>query len=272
MKWGWTDSVYIVVDEELPKNPISDANRRNIYFSLKKLKAFAFGADGRFKESLEILYPLATEAEKYNDSLLISSIANMLGKAATSINDLKESRKWNDKALAYSAGNHTKYLGSILINRGQLMYKEGKPDSALHFLNEGIEFCKQVEMYDRLASGYRFQSVVYTDLNKLDEAEASLKNMQVARSKIYSRPDAIIDDNLQIAEFYANTGQLKKAIAFCWSKLDSGDYHHKLPGDTNRTFNTDPAVRLPFYLALSRYLKEDENYPEYQKALEEIIR
>ena len=167
MKWGWTDSVYIVVDEELPKNPISDANRRNIYFSLKKLKAFAFGAEGRFKESLEILYPLVTEAEKYNDSLLISSISNMIGKNATSINELKESRKWNDKALAYSAGNKTKFLGSILINRGQLMYKENKTDSALYFLDKGIEFCKQVEMYDRLASAYRFQSVVYTDLNKL---------------------------------------------------------------------------------------------------------
>src|SRR5436190_5147208 len=260
MKWGWTDSVYIVVDEELPKNPVSDANRRDIYFSLKKLKAFAFGAEGRFKESLEILYPLVTEAEKYNDSLLISSISNMIGKNATSINQLKESRKWNDKALAYSAGHKTKFLGSILINRGQLMYKENKIDSALYFLDKGIVFCKQVEMYDRLASGYRFQSVVYTDLNKLDEAEASLKNMRAARGKIYSRPDAIIDDNLQIAEFYATTGQLKKAIAFCWSKLDSGDYHQKIPGDTNRTFNTDPAIRLPFFLALSRYLKEEKNY------------
>ena len=272
MKWGWTDSVHIVIDMELPKNSVSDNNRRDIYFSLKKLKAFAFGAEGRFKESLEILYPLAAEADKYNDSLLISSISNMIGKNATSINELKESRKWNDKALAYSTGSKTKFLGSVLINRGQLMYKENKTDSALYFLNKGIEFCKQVEMYDRLASGYRFQSVVYTDLNKLNEAEAALKNMQAARSRLYSRPDAIIDDNIQIADFYANTGQLKKAIAFCWSKLDSGDYHQKNAGDTNRTFNTDPAVRLPFYLALSRYLKEEKNYDEYQKVLEEVIR
>ena len=271
MQWGWTDSVHAVIDNELQKNTVTDNDRRDIYFRLKKLKAIAYGGDGRFKESLEILYPLEAEAEKYKDSLLITGLSNMIGSIAAARNELNEARKWNDKALAYSAGNKTKYLGSVLISRAQLMYKEDKTDSCLYFLEEGIELCKQIEMNDRLAGAYRFQSAVYTDLDRLDKAEIALKNMQVARNKIGHNPDAIIDDNLQIADFYANTGQLKKAIAFCWSKLDSGDYHNQLPANPSKAFANDPAVRLPFYLALSRYLKEDKDYPAYQNVLEQII-
>jgi signal transduction histidine kinase len=271
MQWGWTDSVHVIVDNELPKNTATDNERRDIYFRLKKLKAIAYGADGRFKESLEILYPLEVEAEKYKDSLLITGLSNIIGSIAAARNELNEARKWNDKALAYSAGNKTKYLGSVLISRAQLMYKEDKTDSCLYFLEKGIALCQQIEMNDRLAGAYRFQSAVYTDLDRLDKAETALKNMQVARNKIENNPDAIIDDTLQIADFYANTGQLKKAIAFCWSKLDSGDYHSNLPVNPQKAFNNDPAVRLPFYLALSRYLKEDKDYPAYQNVLEQII-
>ena len=271
MQWGWTDSAHVVIDNELPKNLITDNSRRDIYFRLKRLKAVAFGADGKYQESLEVLYPLVQEAEKYNDTIAIVAVCNSIGNIATNRNELSEAHKWNDKALAFSAGSGQKYLGSVLISRAQLLYKEHKTDSAIYFLNNGIEFCKQNEMNDRLAAGYRFQSVVYTHLNELDKAEAALKNMQATRKKINNKPNAFINDNLQIAEFYANSGQLKKAIAFCWSNLDSGNYYQKLPGETDRVFNTSPAARLPFYLALSRYLKEDKDYSGYQNVLEEII-
>jgi signal transduction histidine kinase len=271
MQWGWTDSVLFVVDNELPKTKIEDDDRRDIYFRLKRLKAAAFGADGKFKEGLAVLYPLVTEAEKYKDSLLTGGLSNMISSIAAVRSELKEARRWNDKALLFLSGTQNKYLGSAYITRAQILFKEDKTDSAVYFLNKGIEFCEEIEMNDRLAAGYRFQSVVYTRLNKLDEAEAALKNMQAARKKINSKPDAFINDNLQIAEFYANSGQLKKAIAYCWNHLDSGNYHFKAAGDTDRVFNTAPATRLPFFLALARYLKEDGNFTDYQKVLEQII-
>ena len=272
MQWGWTDSVHVVVDNELPKNSLADKNKRDIYFRLKKLKAVAFSAEGRYKESLEVLYPLEAESEKFKDSLLASAACNMICSIAIVRNELPDANKWNDKALAFLSGTQKKFLGSAYISRAQLFYKENKTDSALFFLSRGITLCKQIEMYDRLATGYRFQSAVYTDLKKLDEAETALKNMQAVRKKINNRPDAFINDNLQIAAFYANSGQLKKAIAFCRSNLDSGDYHYKIPGDTDRIFNTDPAVRLPFFEALAGYLKEDKDYSAYQNVLEQIIR
>ena len=270
MQWGWTDSVHVVVDHELTKNPVTDSSRRDIYFRLKRLKAVAFGADGKYQESLEILYPLVQEAEKYNDSLIIAGISNSIGALAMNRNEFAEAYKWNDKALTFLSGSYKKYLGSAYISRAQLMYKENKIDSGLYFLEKGLEYCRNIEMYDRLASGYRFQSAVFTEMNRLDEAETALKNMQAARSRMNKSPDAIIEDNLQIAEFYANTGQLRKAIQFCWSKLEMGDLHKK-GADSSKTFNNDPSVRLPFYLALARYLKEDNDHDAYQKVLEEII-
>ncbi|MGN6215124.1 tetratricopeptide repeat-containing sensor histidine kinase [Parafilimonas sp.] len=270
MQWGWTDSVHAVVAQELPKNKVTDNDRRDIYFKLKRLDATAYGADGKIQESIAILYPLSAEAEKYNDSVQSSAIANIIGFAAAYRNEMKEALKWNNRALLYASGTKHSNLGSIYISRAQIMYKEDKIDSALYYLQKGIDLCRQVEMYDRLASAYRFQSAVYVNMKKLNDAEIALRNMQEMRNKIEANPDAIIEDNLQIADFYASTGRLKKAIAFCWSKLETGDLQRK-PGDSSKTFNNDPSVRLPFYLALARYLKEDKDYSEYQQVLEEII-
>lgn len=270
MQWGWTDSTHAIVDKELKKNLATDNKKRDIYFRLKKLKAIAYGADGRLKESLEVLYPLVSEAETYKDSLSIAGIANIIGSIAAARNEPEEARKWNDKALFFAEASHSKYLGSVFISRAQLLYNEDKTDSALYYLDKGIELCKKIEMNDRLASAYRFQSAVYTDLNQLDLAEMALKNMQDARNKINQNPDAIIEDNLQVAEFYANTGRLKKAIEFIKSKLITGNYYEKA-GDTSKAFANDPAIQLPYYLALSGYLKEDKKFPEYQEVLEKII-
>lgn len=266
MQWGWTDSVHAVVAQELPGNKITDPARRNIYFRLKRLDAIAFGGEGKIQESLAILYPLSIEADKYGDSLEIAGIANTIGAAAAVRNELKEAHKWNQKALAYATEN----LGSVYVSRAQLLYKEGRQDSVLYYLQKGIALCNQVENYDRLAGAYRFQSAFYVETANIKEAETALVNMQTARRKINGNPDAIIDDNLQIADFYASTGQLKKAIAFCWSKLEMGDLI-KEPGEEEKSFNNDPAVRLPFFIALARYLKEDGNASEYQKVLEEIV-
>lgn len=270
MQWGWTDSTHAIVDKELKKNLVTDNNKRDIYFRLKKLKANAYGGDGRLEECLSVLYPLETEAEKYKDTLNIAGIANIIGSLVAAMNEPRQALKWNDKALFFAEAVQSKYLGSVYISRAQLYYTNHQTDSALYFLRKGIELCQQHENYDRLAGAYRFESAVYSDLNKLDMAEEALKKMQAARNKITQNHDAIINDNIQIAEFYASTGRLKKAIAFIQSKLHSGDFY-KLPEGETKTFTNDPGVQLPYYLALSKFLKDDKDFPAYQEALEKII-
>lgn len=270
IQWGWTDSALEVVNKELPNNKLEDDKRRDIYFRLKRLRSVAYGADGKVQEALEGLYPLADECLKYKDSVNYIITCNTIGSGLLYLKDFQNSYIWNNKALAFCIRNNQKLLGSPYISRGQLMYYDDNTDSAIYYLKEGLEYCKQIESYDRIASGYRILSAVYSDDGQLGKAEDALKQMQFYRRKAHTTPDAIIEDNIQIADFYANTGQLKKAIAFCWSKLETGNLIKK-QGEEAKTFNNDPSVRLPFYEALARYLKEDKDYSEYQKVLEEII-
>lgn len=270
VQWGWTDSALAAINRELPKNSIKDDTRRDIYFRLQRLKAVSFGVDGKFQDCLAVLYPLADNYLKYKDSAGYIATCNTIGSVMMALKQFKDSYAWNNKALSFCIGSNKKLLGSSYISRGQLLYYDDKTDSVLYYLITGLAYCKQIEMYDRMASGYRILSAVYTDADELEKAEDALKQMQYYRSKSRNTPDGVIDDNIQIADFYANTGQLKKAIAFCWSKLQTGDLIKKT-GDSSQTFNNDPAAQLPFYLALARYLKEDKNYPEYQNVLEEII-
>jgi len=270
MKWGWTDSVLATVNIELPKNPVTDNNRRDIYFRLSRLKAVAYGSEGKMQESLEIMYQLLPQAEKYKDTIVMIGLCNSIGAIASVRKEMEEAKKWNDKAMQYFIKSYEQYFGSVYVSRATIFNTIGNTDSALYLLEKGIMLCKAAENLDRLTGAYRLQSSVYIKAGKLKEAETALLNMITTRKKLNNNADAVIDDNLQIADFYASTGQLKKAIQLCRDKLEMGDVKSKIPG-TDKALNNDPSVRLPYYLALAGYLKEEKDYAAYQEALEEII-
>ncbi|MEP7319485.1 MAG: ATP-binding protein [Panacibacter sp.] len=270
MNWGWADSVLEVVNKELPKNPVTDDARRDIYFRLARLKAVAFGSGGQLQESLEVLYPLVPLAEKYKDTLVSILVSTSIGFVATSRKEMDEAKKWNNKAFQYLTSGNRKYFGSVYFSRAMIFNALGNTDSALAFLQKAIELCKEAENIDRLTSCYRLQSSILGDQGKLKEAEDALMNMISTRKLTNNNPDAVIEDNLQIADFYVGTGQLKRAIQLCRDKIITGDLHNKSE-DGEKAFANDPAVRLQYYLALAEYLKEDKDYTAYQESLEQII-
>lgn len=270
MHWGWTDSVLATVNEEIPKNPVTDGSRRNIFFRLTKLKAGAFSAEGRFMESLEVLYQLVPLAIKYKDTMVSILACTSIANIATNRKELDEARKWNNKAFEYYRPAFEKYYGAVYFSKARILNATGKTDSALANLQIAIKICKAAENLDRLTSSYRLLSSIYSSKGMFKEAEEALTNMIATRKRTNNNPDAIIDDNLQIAAFYAATGQLKRAIDLCRDKIIIGSVHSKIEGE-EKSFTNDPAVRLPYYLALAKYLKEDKEFTAYQEALEEII-
>lgn len=270
MHWGWTDSVLEVVNRELPKNPVTNPERRDIYFRLARLKAVAFGSEGKMQESLEVLYALFPVAEKYKDTASCILSCMSIGFIAAARKETDEAKKWNEKASHFITPAYQKYFGTWYFARALIMNSTGNTDSALYYLQKSVAFCREYENLDRLTSAYRMQSNIYTSLGKLKEAEESLMNMIATRKLTNNNPDGVINDNLQIAEFYANTGQLKKAIQLCRDKIVTGSVRSKIEGG-EKAFTNDVAVRLPYYLALAEYLKEDGDYTAYQEALEEII-
>ncbi|MFZ1311570.1 MAG: ATP-binding protein, partial [Chitinophagaceae bacterium] len=88
--------------------------------------------------------------------------------------------------------------------------------------------------------------------------------------RLTSVGEFFVDDNLQLADFYANTGQLDKAIAFCKKQLQTGNVYDTAAKES-ATFTNDPKMRLAYFQALSKYYKQAGMYPEYQETLEQII-
>lgn len=270
MHWGWADSVLEIVNRELPKNAVSDDEKRDIYFRLARLKAVAYGSGGKMQESLEVLYELFPLAEKYKDTAtcILSSIS--IGFIAAARKETEEAIKWNNRASQFITPAYQKYFGTWYFARALIMNVKGNTDSALYYLQKSVEFCRQFETVDRLTAAYRMQSNIYTGMGKLKEAEEALMNMIATRKLTNNNADAVIEDNLQIAAFYANTGQLKRAIQLCRDKIVMGSVKSKIEG-IEKAFTNDPAVRLPYYTALAGYLQKDGDDAAYQQVLEEII-
>ncbi|HRI22988.1 MAG TPA: hypothetical protein PLA68_18645, partial [Panacibacter sp.] len=269
VQMGWTDSAYNAADAGLKKLNVNNIEQRSLYFRMSRAKAVALGGEGRLEESLDVLYKILPDAEKYKDSLEASIICNTLSFIANARNELPEGIKWNDKALQYAQNLKPGRIGSAYVSRANLYNKLNKKDSALYFVNTAIELLERDEFLDRLVSAYRLKSAVLSGMNKLPEAEKALMNMIEYRRKLNQQQGFVVEDNLQIADFYASTGQLNRAIELCKFYLQRGDETKQR--DTSVTFNNDVATRLPYYTALAGYLKDAGDTKAYIDALENIV-
>jgi signal transduction histidine kinase len=101
------------------------------------------------------------------------------------------------------------------------------------------------------------------------EAEAALLEMMAVRQKT-SPASIIVEDNLQLANFYATTGQLQKAIELCLNNLEQGSISND-KGDSNAVFTNDPKIRLNYLEALSGYYKQGGQTDEYIISMEELL-
>ncbi len=270
IQWGWADSARLICDKALPECSLSNKNMRPLYFKFLRTKVVSLGGEGRMEEGLELLYKLIPDAEKYKDTIELAIICNTIGFIASARNDLKEGFKWNDRAVSFAKSIPKGRLGSIYITRGSLYYRNNQPDSALFFLDKGILLCAQDEYIDRLVSAYRLQSAILSDKGAYDAAYTALINMIETRNLLNHEEGYVVDDNIQIADFYANTGRLQKAIDLCRKFLVTGELKKdKSPGSI--AMNNDAATQLPYYSALAGYLEEAGDTKGYIDALEHII-
>lgn len=270
IQWGWTDSVFGVAEAEIPKCNVHDKDYRDLYFKFSLIKSVALGGESRMEECLDNLYKLLPYAEQYKDTLHLALICNTISFIASARNEVEEGIKWNNKALQYGQNLMPGRIGSVYVTRASLYNKSGMPDSALYFLQKGIDLCVKGEFIDRLVGAYRLQSAILTDQKKYEDAEKALMNMINTRKKLNQQEGFVVDDNIQIADFYANTGQLQRAIDLCRKFLVSGELKkEKKVGSV--AMNNDPATRLAYHVPLARYLKESGDTKGYVEVLENII-
>lgn len=271
MQWGWVDSALASIEPEIPLNAVTDPSSRDIYFKLTRQKAMCYGNKSDFEKALAILFPVLGEAEKYKDTLHMGGIMNTIGSIAIGREEPEEALKWILKATAFSTAG-TKYdpvLAAVYVNAANAYNRIGKIDSAFYYIKMGIPICRKIENLNYLATALRVQTNLMTKKGKLQEAEASLKEMFSIRV-LTSGGGFFVDDNLELADFYANTGQLDKAIALCKKQLQTGNIYDTT-GNESVTFTNDPKMRLAYFQALSRYYRQANMLPEYQETLEQLL-
>ena len=271
MQWGWVDSALASIEPEIPLNPVIDPTTRDIYFKLTRQKAMCYGNKSDFEKALAIFFPLLSEAEIYKDTLNMGGIMNTVGSIAIARGEPAEALKWINKAITFSIAGPKYFpvLAAVYVNAANAYNQIEKTDSAFYFIQKSIPICRKLENLNYLATALRVQTSLMTKKGRLDEAEASLKEM-ISIRRLTSVGEFFVDDNLQLADFYANTGQLDKAIAFCKKQLQTGNVYDTAAKES-ATFTNDPKMRLAYFQALSKYYKQAGMYPEYQETLEQII-
>ena len=271
MQWGWVDSALASIEPEIPLNPVTDPTTRDTYFKLTRQKAMCYGNKSDFEKALAIFFPLLSEAEIYKDTLNMGGIMNTVGSIAIARGEPAEALKWINKAITFSIAGPKYFpvLAAVYVNAANAYNQIEKTDSAFYFIQKSIPICRKLENLNYLATALRVQTSLMTKKGRLDEAEASLKEM-ISIRRLTSVGEFFVDDNLQLADFYANTGQLDKAIAFCKKQLQTGNVYDTAAKES-ATFTNDPKMRLAYFQALSKYYKQARMYPEYQETLEQII-
>ncbi len=270
-RWGWIDSSLVAIDNGLQRISISEASERELYFRLKRQKAMCLGGADRLRDALTVLYELVEEAENYNDTIALSANLNTLGSIALAREKPSEAVGWLSKA-ALSISGHPRYdpvRSAIYLNFADAYRKLDKADSARYYINEGLRLCYSIQNLDNLAIGLQRRASIMMYLGKLKEAEASLLEMLEIRQKM-GDPTMWVSENLSLADFYIETGQIDKAISFSKELLGDGN-NRDISGPAGQVIASNIKIRLAYYETLARCYKIKGEQQPYTEFLEKIV-
>lgn len=269
-RWGWIDSALAVIEPVLEGNPVTDPDTRAIYYKVARQKALYLGGKSRFAESLDVLYKLVGDAERYRDSVIVGTNMNTIGSVALGRSAPRVALEWFEKASGYSTrdARYQPVLAGIYANMGEAYSLLGRHDSAIYYSEEGVRLFRDLQNLSSLAISLQKQSQIYIHAKLFNQAEATLKEMITVREQ--TRDGGMwVDDNIALIDFYIETRQLDKAIAFCKEALERGNTLDTV--NAGRTFTNNINLRLSYYEALARCYKIAGKNDLYQRTLEEII-
>ena len=270
-RWGWADSALAFLEPEFKNNPVDNADTRDIYFKISRAKAMSLGSKSRMAEALEVLYKMLPEAEKYKDTLNIGLACNTIGSITIARQQPKEAIAWMQRAIdiAGKGNRFEQVLAPSYLNLANAYVLLGKPDSAEYYIHLGLPLCQKIQNLYYTATALRIQANIYKNAKKYTAAEKAFLEMIAIRQKI-NPYNFFVEDNLQLADFYATSGQIDKAIAICEENLYKGDLHNA-GNEGSRTFNNDPKIRMDYLEVLAQYYKQADKLTNYQATLEELV-
>ncbi|OYW19167.1 MAG: hypothetical protein B7Z54_04475, partial [Sphingobacteriales bacterium 12-47-4] len=161
-------------------------------------------------------------------------------------------------------------LAPSYLNAANAYVSLQRPDSVEYYIQKALPLCRKLENLNYIATGLRIQTDLYTRQGRYREAEKALKEMIAVRRKTVNG-SILVEDNLQLAEFYAGSGQLEKAIEVCTQNLQQGALTNSGSAGEEAVYTNDPKLRATYLKVLSGYYKQAGKWTEYQMTLEELL-
>lgn len=270
-RWGWVDSALAVIDPVIKSNQITVPAERAIYFKAVRQQALYYGSRSKFPEALANLYNIVREAEKFKDTMVISTNMNTIGSIAIAREVPGEALQWLRRALSYldEQSRFSMLRASIYVNLAQAQLLSNHLDSAIFYGESGIQLLRNGQNLNSLAMSLQRQSNIYLKAGRYDKAESALQEMINVREKM---GDGAVwtDDHISLINFYITTKQIDKAIAYCNDKLQRGDLN-KVENGAAKTFTNTLSLRIGYYDLLAKCYKIKGDTKAYEQTLEQII-
>jgi signal transduction histidine kinase len=271
-RWGWSDSALVFIEPELPKNPVNKPATRDIYFKLRRAQSSYHGAKSRYAAALKILYQTVAEADRYQDTLNIGLCSVTIASIRLAMGKPIEAMPWLEKAFGIANGyrDSLPIVAGAWVNKGMAFSMENKFDSAYYCLQKALPLCRRLQNLNYEATALRVLSNMYSKQQKYTDAESALLQMMAIRKRT-SSTSILVEDNAELIKFYANSGQVDKAIALCTLNLKTGNTNAPTNGQAGEVFTNEPAVRITFLELLAGLYKQKGNTSEYARTLQELV-
>lgn len=270
-RWGWVDSAVVVIEPVIKSNKVTVPDERPIYFKAVRQQALYYGGRGKYPEALTNLYRIVNEAERYKDTMAISTNMNTIGSIAIAREAPTEALQWLRRALAYldELPRYNMVRASVYVNLAQAHLLSNHLDSAIYYGENGIQLLRNGQNLNTLAMALQRQSNIYLKAGQHDKAESALQAMIGVREKMGD--EAVwTDDHISLINFYITTKQIDKAIAYCNEKLQRGDLNSAVTGEA-KTFTNTLSLRIGYYDLLAKCYKIKGDTKAYEQTLEQII-
>ena len=270
-RWGWIDSALSVVEPVFRNTSAEDATVRDLHFKAARQKALYYGGQLKYSEALQVLYRLISDAERFSDTVHVAANMNTIASIALQRSAPRTALMWLRRAYQFTSANplHEPIRAAIFTNMADAYTQTGRLDSAFYFIRQGVDLFSREQNLSNLAHALQRQSSIYIKMKNLDSAEAVLKQMIEVRRQT-NDGSMWLDDNLSLIDFYLETGQAAKAIAFCREALQRGNVQDSTKGK-GKVFSNNVNLRLSYYEALARCYKSIGDDRMYQETLERII-
>jgi signal transduction histidine kinase len=263
-----TDSAMMLVEPELKINTVNDPATRDLYFKLAAQKVDCFGDASNYKDALSELYSIVSDAEKYNDSLVLIKNMNTIGVINYNLDHVPEAFNWYFKAynLTTNAEKFETSVAMLSINLAETYRWVEKRDSAEYYINKAIPLCQKHEHLFFLANALRVRANIFKQAKDYTSAEKTIQECISIREKTEGKL-SFSNEQQSLAGIYMRAGEVDKAIKILTDAIALDDAEKRVAKDST---NVDP-LRISYYQTLANCYQLKGDTKQYTATLEKII-